>query len=147
MAVLLGWLSKRFHNRSSHIYIWEFNMKSIFEEAQDDARNMVERWKINLKRHRHLLSIQELEKKIQHARWLEYSLAFLELMITSKLIELYLIGKTSVPLLFCAIMFGIAIYDEQQNINNLRLFIYFRIRDKMEDEPVGRSSEDIYKTY
>ena len=122
-------------------------MKSIYQEAQTDARNMVERWKINLKRHRHLLSIQELEKKIQHARWLEYSLAFLELMITSKLIELYLIGKTSVPLLFCAIMFGIAIYDEQQNINNLRLFIYFRIRDKMEDEPDGRSSEDIYKTY
>jgi len=118
-------------------------MTSIFTEAQTDARNMVENWRINFKKHRHLLTIQQLEKKIQHARYIEYSLAFLEVIITCKLIELYLMGKTSVPLLFCAIMFAIALYDEQQNINNLRLFIYFRIRDKMEVDTYGTLQTNI----
>ena len=93
-------------------------------------------------------TLKELEKKIVHTNWLCYSLFFWIIIMTTKLIDLFLMGKTSVLYLMVTIMLGIAIYDEQQNINNLRLFIYFKRKDpeiiKYEVYGNGRRKEVIY---
>ncbi len=103
--------------------------KKWYKIVKNDFKEGLRKWIALHGKHRHLCSLEELEKQIKHSKLLSISIAFWLVLITCKLVDLFFIGKTSLPLLFVVIMLGMAIYDEQQNVNNLRLFVYFKYHD------------------
>ena len=120
----------------------------MLKKTRHDIKNWWTRYKDLHFKSRQNCTLRELQKKIKYANLLCYSFSFWIIIVTGYLIDLFLIGKTNVMLLMVMIMFGMALYDEQQNINNLRLFIYFRSKDpapiKYEVYGDGRRKEVIY---
>jgi len=103
--------------------------KKMRAEVKTDLEEGIKNWKIVHFKPRYKCTLKELQKKMETAKHLIYTLTLLLVIILVMNIQVYIDGKMSVFLTMLLVFSAIAVYDETQNYWNLQMFLYWKERE------------------
>lgn len=101
----------------------------MLDEIKKDYKGFISNWKNIHMKDRHRCNLSELYKKLDTAKKLSWSFTISTVILLAIILELFIANKVSITFNTLLIMCMVALYDEMRNVNNLKLFIYFKERE------------------